>query len=263
MIKRISFLFLLIVFSFYGLVLAAPNEIKGKHFIVRYDTEHDFAQKVLNRAESEYDRIAKNLGYSRYDKYWSFKDRCTLYIYADKESYVRSRPGIPDWSAGYAEYDTRTISGFRGSDKFLSTVLPHEITHLIFNDYVRSQANIPKWFLEGVALSQEEKVRKNFLEQVGKALYQHYFIPIYLLTDESYKGVHSYQYTYLAYAEAALLVDFLISSYGNERFVKFCRELREGNSFVQAFEAAYRGTLASVEDLETQFTTKFSVDGRY
>ena len=238
---------------------AGTGELRSKHFVVKYNTTQKFAQKVLNKAEAEYERITKNLGYARHDKYWTFNDRCTIYVHADKESYLNARPGVPSWSAGYADYSTRTISGYQGADKFLSTVLPHEITHLIFNDYVGRTSGIPKWFLEGVALSQEQGDREQFHQNVGKAIHQHYFIPIYLLSDEGFKGAHTYDFTNLSYAEAALLTDFLIKEYGDNRFVEFCRNLREGAVFEPAFSAAYKGVLASPADLEAKFLEKFSV----
>lgn len=242
---------------------AYAGELKSEHFVIHYETTPDFAKKVLKSAETEYDRITKNLSYTRFGNYWTFESRCVLRVYADKESYLRSRPGIPAWSAGYAEYATRTISGFRGSDKFLSTVLPHEITHLIFNDFVGSAAKVPKWFSEGVALSQEKNMRAQFVQLVGKAIHQHYFIPIYMLKDSAFEGIHTYQYTYLAYAEAGLLIDYLISRYGSEGFTGLCRRLKQGAGFEQAFQEEYRDQLDRVEGLEAEFIKKFSVDGAY
>jgi len=241
---------------------AGGQVIKGKHFIVHFNSTRAFAQKVLRKAEREYERITKNLGFSRYE-YWTFEDRCALYVYGDKESYLRSRPGIPAWSSGYAEYKkgeggTHKIAGFRGSDKFLTTILPHEITHLIFNDFVGSEVHVPKWFSEGVALAQEEEGRELFKQKVGKALHRHYFIPLYLLHDEVFKGVHNYNFTYLAYAQAALLTDFLIAHFGRDRFVQLCRHMKDGKHFEEAFENAYRGKLDRVEELEAKFIERFS-----
>lgn len=253
------------IFALAGLLMfgsvawAGTGEIRSKHFVVKYNTAQDFAQKVLNKAEVEYERITKNLGYARRDKYWTFEERCTIYVHANKESYLKGRPGVPAWSSGYADYATRTISGYQGAEKFLTTVLPHEITHLIFNDFVGRQQDIPKWFSEGVALSQEAGGRQKFTQDVGKAIHQHYFIPIYLLSDEGFKGAHTYDFTSLAYSEAGLLLDFLINQYGADRFVQLCRKLREGAGFGEAFEAAYRGTLTSVADLESEFLENFQV----
>ena len=248
--------FLLIQLST-GMAFAGAGEIRSKHFVVKYNTTQEFAKKVLNRAEAEYERITKNLGYARHDKYWTFESRCTVYVHANKESYLSARPGIPSWSSGYADYSTRTISGYEGAEKFVPTILPHEIAHLIFNDYVGRTSGIPKWFTEGVALAQEEGGRERFIQDVGKAIHQHYFIPIYLLSDEGFKGEHTYDFTNLSYAEAALLLNFLLKQYGDDPFVQFCRKLREGMDFEKAFELAYRGSLASPADLEAKFLENF------
>ena len=58
------------------------SELKGKHFIIEYlkTDDVDFARKVLNQAELYYQKIAKNIGYTRYKDFWTWDERTKIVI---------------------------------------------------------------------------------------------------------------------------------------------------------------------------------------
>jgi hypothetical protein len=84
------------------------QELKGEHFEIFYLEDAAFAQEALTRAERYYDKIASDLGYSRYDNFWQWDDRAKIYIYRNQEEFVRAT-GKKSWIYGTAIYNERTI----------------------------------------------------------------------------------------------------------------------------------------------------------
>ncbi|MCM8796248.1 MAG: hypothetical protein NC928_06165, partial [Candidatus Omnitrophica bacterium] len=111
------------------------QELKGEHFLVYFTQDKKFAQEVLNKAEVYYQRIASELGYPRYSEFWLWDKRVKIYIYPDHTSFLQATQQ-PQWSYGMADYKNKQIISFLWSKGFLESLLPHEIAHLIFRDFV-------------------------------------------------------------------------------------------------------------------------------
>ncbi|MCX7661555.1 MAG: hypothetical protein N2Z79_02580 [Candidatus Omnitrophica bacterium] len=270
-----------ILFFFFSLLFSASpqnwQEKRGEHFIVYFtsSSKEDFLKEVLDKAERYYQEIALALGYPRYKEFWLWDKRVKIYIYPDRESFLKAT-GQPSWSHGVAEYNTKKISSFLGSKDFLESVLPHEIAHLIFRDFVGFKGQIPLWLDEGVAQWSEKKKREETRKLI-KSLYEQdilltiddlmYFDvrtlpekegvivrPTY--TKEGKKGVvflskDNFITTY--YLQSVSLVDFLISKYGTNRFTDFCRNLRDGKNIEDALRNTYSGYIHNLKDLEARW----------
>ncbi|HOW42504.1 MAG TPA: hypothetical protein P5110_03085 [Candidatus Omnitrophota bacterium] len=254
------------------------QEIKGEHFIVRYlkadaSNAEGFAQDVAGKAETYYRRIAEDLGYPRYSEFWTWDNRVKIYLYPDQASYVRSG-NHPQWSAGMADYEKKQIISFSGSTRFSEHVLPHEIAHLIFRDFVGFTGEIPLWLDEGVAQWEEESLRPD-IKRVSKLMFEKDSLltlddmmtldvrtinpgSVYqrpTVTRSGQKAVIVLSGDALVnhfYVEASSLVGFFIERFGSLEFAKFCRQLRDGNSFEQAVQAVYSG-LRSLADVEKEW----------
>ena len=158
--KIILLIFFCVNFLLPGLTQDIFKELKGEHFIVNYYPGHiSFAQKVLTHAEQYYVTIANDLGYSRYSKFWLWNNRVTIYIYPDHASYLKAAH-MPSWSNGMADYKNKIIKSYFRGKGFLISILPHEITHLIFRDFVGFTGKIPLWLDEGLAQWEEPLKRK-------------------------------------------------------------------------------------------------------
>lgn len=250
------------------------QELKGDHFIVYFVQDKVFANKVLRKAEKDYERIAADLGYARYSNFWTWANRVGIYIYPDHASYVGGS-GEAEWSEGMADYEKKEIASYSGSEGFLISVLPHEIAHLIFRDFVGFEGEVPLWLDEGVAQWEEEinrdrikkAVRGCFKKRALLSLKDMMNLDVRLIKDTdklhlrttSIEGKHSFiildgeNLINLYYLQAASLVGFLIERYGTDKFTNFCRELRDGESLKQALCSAYTTYLCSIEELEEKW----------
>ena len=239
------------------------QEVKGTHFIVRYlgstvkpagsDYPGEiaaFAADVADRAERYYGRIAADLGYARYSEFWTWDKRVKLYIYPDHAAYVGSS-GHPEWSQGMADYAKKEISSYAFSRNFLDSILPHELAHLIFRDFVGFEGEVPRWLDEGVAQWEEEANRPEKLRMV-KALYDHggllSLAEMMRLNINAVKNDDRLVAAY--YVQSVSLVGFLLETYGADEFAAFCRELRDGKTMDEALASAYPLHIRDLDDLE-------------
>ena len=214
------------------------NEYPSAHFIVYYkDIPQDFVQTVGESAESYYNEIAINLGFNR-ERDWMSDQRIKIYIYQDDQDYVRNSQQY-QWSHGAASAKERTIRTFPSAHGFFDSTLPHELGHIIFHDYIGFDVEIPLWFEEGVAMYQEKAKRFGVNEDVLRALKNDEFISLTDLTNMRLYSDSPPERVQLFYAEAASVVNYMISELGEYRFVKLCRELKAGNSFIDAMKSSY------------------------
>jgi len=256
---RPSFFTVYLLFAIYCLLRFADTataqewkEIKGEHFIV-YSTGNDrFSKDVLWNAEKYYSRIADDLGYPRYSEFWQWENRVKIYIYQDQVSYVNSH-NFPQWSYGMAIYNKKEICTYMGSADFIGAILPHEITHLMFRDFVGLGWNIPLWLDEGVAQRQEPK-KRNIITKAIKQIYSkneiiplENFFKVDIRNEKDEKIVRSY------YIQAMSIIDFLIRKYGSDNFIHFCRNLRDGKNIEEALAFAYPTSIRSLSDLEERW----------
>ncbi|MGD9014768.1 MAG: hypothetical protein PVI33_01925 [Candidatus Omnitrophota bacterium] len=247
------------------------KELKGSHFIVYFTQDKNFASDVLRKAEKDYDRIASDLGYARYSNFWTWSNRVKIYIHPDHASYLRAA-NQPEWSEGMADYLTKEILSYSGSSDFLNSVLPHEIAHLIFRDFVGFKGEVPLWLDEGVA-QWEEQVNRDWIKMVmSENLKKKALLSLEDMMDLDVRlvkqsdklhlrttcidGKHGFlildgdNLVNLYYLQAASLVGFLIEQYGTDKFTNFCRELRDGKNLEGALRSVYTTGISSIEELE-------------
>ena len=270
---RLILLAILIFTQPYPHLLAAEwRELSGEHFKVYFSGEERFAKEVLDRSEVYYQRIATDLGYPRYSEFWTWDKRVKIYIHPDHTSFLKAT-GQPNWSQGMADYTNKAISSYAWSRNFTDSLLPHEIAHLIFRDFVGFKSQIPLWLDEGVAQWSEEPKRA----AVKALARQHYYDDSLLSLDDMMKldirNINETERIYIRttltragergvlllsgnnlvntyYLQAVSLVGFLIEKYGSYSFADFCRGLRDGKGMEQALKSAYPSHVHSLDELE-------------
>lgn len=267
------------------------QELKSDHFILFHTSaamlpksedsssspiEVDkFCQEVLRKSEVYYERIAEDLGYQRSSEFWTWDKRVKIYIYPDHAAFVKGS-NHPEWAAGMADYNTKTIMSYFGSLEFTDAVLPHEIAHLIFRDFVGFKGEIPLWLDEGVAQWTEEKKRQEIKKMVKGILFKDGLLtmddmmklPIATMkggdnvyirptrTRSGEKGVlflTGNNLVTLYYVEAVSLVGFLIEKFGKNDFTGFCRALRDGKNLEEGLIAVYGTHIRNLNDFDDQW----------
>lgn len=232
------------------------REEKGIHFIIKYprDSEFSWGNRALREAEKYYDQIALKIGYPRYQNYWTWNDRVLITVFEDSETFSRET-GQPEWSRGgantdYALLSARLIITYKQGERFFNGVLPHEISHLMLQDMIGHDKQIPIWFNEGVAQLQEELRREKADLYMKKMIGQNKFIPFPELFSKDVRQYSDQSQTSLFYAQSVSIVGFLISRYGSSEFAQLCGYLRDGFSFDQALKSTYVFQLNSIGEFQ-------------
>lgn len=225
------------------------QELKGPHFIVRYQKDAAYAQAVLRRCEADYDWITRDLDFTRRGNFWIWDNRAHIEVFATRQAYLDATRA-PTWSAGKADYVGRTIRTFEGSQEFLNAILPHEITHLIFREFIGFRGGIPLWLDEGVAQWEDSSNRERVAAITRSLAAQGTLRTIESLT--AVKGVDLGPDAAIAfYAQSASVVGFMINQFGRRLFREFCGHLRDGRSVEDALRFTYPQTIRSLEALES------------
>jgi len=233
------FLFLVILFYFsQGLCAEVDSALwrteKSQHFIIYYQEDSGFVKELIIQAENYYNSIVEELGFRRFD-FWSWDNRAKIYLYKDSSSYVKDTRRAA-WSGAMVSVKTRTIKTFIGQNMFFDSILPHEMTHIIFREFIGDRNDLPLWLDEGIASSQEKSNLANRMDTAKNIINQN----IYLKFDNFFEIRDSALIVpYTFYAESASIFIFLIEKYGSEKLLDFCRKLRDAVPWKQALLGTY------------------------
>jgi hypothetical protein len=229
------------------------NVEKSKHYIIYYqDAPASYIRQLVREAEGCYKSITEYLGFVRFD-FWVWDNRCKIYLYPDAESYLLAT-GALSWSRGHVRISTKEISTYIGQEMFFDTILPHEIGHIVFREFVGYNKNLPLWLDEGVACMQEGDSKERLATAkclVSLNLYTH-------LDDLSKINDSSVIIPFIFYNESASLVDFLLRRFGRNKFVDFCRSLRDAPNWEQSLRAVYR--FRNLDDMERLWVDDLTVN---
>jgi hypothetical protein len=241
MTKKYFFFLIAALLVITGKVTAAEEwqEKRSTHFIVYYKgAPDDFISTLSYRAEDYYNSIADNLGFSRFD-FWLWDNRAKIYVYDDAATYQRIAGG-PEWSAGYAAIEEKTIYTYVRAKDFDQTILPHELAHIIFREFVgmRNPA-VTLWLDEGVASFQQKERTASSKVVLKEALKKGRLIPLEKLSRIDPRHSSEEGLVALYYYESASVIEFLISEFGKDRFVIFCQNLRDKRDLESTISATY------------------------
>lgn len=231
------------------------QELKGEHFLIYFTADEKFAREVLNKAELYYRNIASEFGYARYSEFWTWDKRVKIYIHPERSSFQKAT-AQPAWSQGVADYKNKQIVSYVWSQGFLESLLPHEIAHLVFRDFIGFKSEVPLWLDEGAAQWAEEFKRQQVKIIAGQLLKNNTLLSLDEMMRLDIRKVNENDADKLVniyYLQAASLVGFLIEKYGSDSFTDFCRQLRDGKSLQEALKSAYPAYIRSLQELENRW----------
>ncbi len=235
--------------------------LKGDHFVVLYPSSSDeeLAHEILDHAENDYTGIADDIGYARYQNFWTWNNRVKIILFDDQASYSE-QTGQPPWSQGFASihsdlFKSRIIVTFKDQPSFTQVLLPHEITHLILHDFIGFDRTFPRFFDEGVAQLEQKDDSLSHMDILAGMISQGVIIPLPdLLHYDLLAHRDDARSVEIFYVESLYIVDFLVKTYGKDAFKELCRLMRDGKDFEQALKEAYYPTIDSMQTLQEKWS---------
>jgi hypothetical protein len=222
------------------------KELKGRHFIVSYTDNRDFASRVLRQAEKYYKSILEQLGFRRADKFWLWERRVRINLYGSREAFSKAT-GSPVWAVAKANMRNRTISLAGGSLELLRSRLAHEMAHMIYREEIGFEGDVPLWLDEGVAQWCELGARHEAPPKLERML------PLHEMMRMDVRKQEDKQLVLLFYSQSASIVRYLVEEHGKEKFSEFGRHLRDGKDIEEALRFTYPHVITSIKQLEQRW----------
>lgn len=199
-----------------------------------YDGDDAFGARALAIGEQGIANAAALLGVTE-------TQPVDFYIYASNSPFYDALgPGTRENVGGLANAQIRTlfalITPAEINAAWVGTVIPHELTHLVFNTAVDNPYHAPpRWLNEGLAVYLSEGYTPAWRSTVVAAVSSGGMISLDGLVGQFPTTADQFQ---LAYGESVSAVDFMIRTYGKPALVKLIRSYAGGVSDDEAFSAA-------------------------
>ena len=213
------------------------------HFIVKAYSS-DITQRYGAFCEEDYQRIMSDLGI------YSFvpSKPYNIVIYKNAPEY-HSKTSQPDWSGGITYGNAILVYESEGAPG----ILAHEMTHLVFNEFMGLSApESLRWLNEGLAVY--EQMRADY---PSKAFYE-----AKILNDISINPIPFSQMMNLVpqgeknavverwYAQAGSVASFMLRQGGSLSFSYFLNRLKDGRSLDEAVAVSFGGLWKDMKDVE-------------
>jgi hypothetical protein len=218
--------------------------LEGKVVRVHW-TEGDqaFGQRALKIGDDAVAATAQLLGVTE-------SDPIDFFIYADQPSFYDALgPATRENVGGQAHPDIRTLFALITPDEinasWVESVVPHELTHVVFATAVDNPYHAPPhWLNEGLAVYLSDGYQDSDRSQVRAAARDGSIIPLDGLAGAFPTTRDRF---FLAYAESVSAVDRIVRVAGRDALVKLIRSYGDGVSDDDAFRAALGTDVAGFE----------------
>jgi len=197
-----------------------------------YQGDDAFAQQALQMGEKGIATAAGFLG---------FKETAPVdfYVYADQTPFYDALgPATRDNVGGRAIPETRTLFALiaPGELSYAATVVPHELTHVVFGDITRNPYHSPaNWLNEGIAVYVSQGFDSSDKQLVEQAAADGSLMPLSAISGMFPTTQERF---FLAYAESVSAVDYFVRTYGHDDLIKLVKAFGTGASDDEAFKTA-------------------------
>jgi len=225
---------------------------KSEYFIVYYqDSPLEQIKKIISVSEKYYRDTAEELGFARYENFWTWEKRARIYVFKDAKEYSRVS-GQPKWSAAGVNVYKREIQLYPDMEFLYDTILPHEIGHIVFREFVGFNKTLPLWLDEGIACYLERKQRRERFVIAQIMVKSSNPLTIMELSKTKREAIVM---PGVFYAASASIIEFLLRAYGKDKFFDFCQrlsQLRPDQTWMVALEDTYH--IESLEEMNCKWS---------
>jgi hypothetical protein len=199
-----------------------------------YQGGDDFGQRALKIGDDAIAQTSALLGVKE-------TQPIDFFIYADQDKFYDALgPSTRENVGGEAHADIRTmfalITPAEINDPWVGIVVPHELTHLVFDTATKNPYHEPPhWLNEGLAVYLSEGYKSSDRDLVQGAARDGTVMPLDGLVGAFPTTRDRF---FLAYAESVSAVDWIVSNKGRDALISLIRSYADGVSDDEAFKAA-------------------------
>ncbi len=203
----------------------------------------DFGQRALKIGDDAVKKTAALLGVTE-------TEPIDFFIYADQASFYDALgPSTRENVGGQAHPDIRTLFALiTPADidaAWVESVVPHELTHVVFQTAVDNPYHDPPhWLNEGLAVYESDGYQDSDRQQIQAAAKDGSLIPLDGLSGAFPTSRDRF---FLAYAESVSAVDRIVRANGRAALVALIRSYHDGVSDDEAFQSALGEDVATFE----------------
>lgn len=152
----------------------------------------------------------------------------------DMQAAILSNSGEGVITRGEVVYsDTAMVS----ADSSSGNITRHEITHIVVREAISGPFGLPDWLNEGLAVYAQNQPLSDQQQAVETAIRSGQVLSVRSLSSASSGAIGSR--VSLFYGQSWSLVNFLIETYGEQKFADLFANFREGNTTAGALEEVY------------------------
>ena len=244
-----------------AIVLFADNRYdwrsltEGRVTLYWYQGDEPFAQELMAAVQQALGRLNDYTGVE-------LEKPVKLYIYADAQDLQGSMIYPQEWTGGVAftRYGIMAIGISAGNLDWGKRAIAHELTHLVIHQVtLNPYTNLPTWLDEGLAMHSEGPLESVFVNYLNGAIAENRFISVQSLSSpfSAYAGEAA-----LSYAQSYSLVEFLITSYGQDKMFELLSTFRAGATYDGALEKVYGFDMDGLDALWQEWVTPQPVTQR-
>ena len=178
-----------------------------------------------------------------------FINKPKIFIFKDNESYYQrsvSKARFCAFSSGALIISPWALKEDKKGIISLDIYIKHELSHILIYNYngFLGEFRYPSWLLEGLAMFSVNQMGTSFypsIEDTYKAIREGNFMPPeYFKTNKEDEININVKYKIaFIYSEFGCIVDYLVKTYGKEKFIKYIKALLEENDNESEFRKVY------------------------
>ena len=197
-----------------------------------YRGDEAFARELMAAVEQALESLKEYSGAE-------LEEPIKLYIYASSQDLQGSMIYPQEWTGGvaFSRYGIMAIGISEDELDWGKKAITHELTHLVIHQVtLNPYSDLPTWLDEGLAMHSEGSLEPVLQDYLNGAIAQDRLISVQSLSSpfSAYAGEAA-----LSYAQSYSLIEFLISSYGQEKMFELLSTFREGATYDSALKEVY------------------------
>jgi hypothetical protein len=221
----------------------------GKHTIAGYDPRYQW--QVLKSKKRDltiychdrdssfknliFDTAERSAGFMEEDFDLQLTGPITIVIYTASDEVVDYYTYFDDKTGGVAVselgFTVQVIEDYSGVEEWINDVIPHEISHLYFDQAIDGQA-APTWLNEGLAQVNEFRLGADYLSNINKQLQDNQPLPDIKRLESNF---NSGQWSGIDYEMAYSITSYIIDTYGKESIHAILTKYADGTGREKAF----------------------------